>query len=116
MWGLHLPVAPTPAGQGPGAVTLTVAFSGRSPWTGQASRGEAQRQRAGLGFAVSALQVSQPPAWLGSGSGGCRVEDRGPSRCGMSSLGEDQAERRPLGGHCGCHEAPGQGGDWTLAW
>ncbi|XP_024848947.1 endosomal/lysosomal proton channel TMEM175 isoform X10 [Bos taurus] len=87
MWGLHLPVAPTPAGQGPGAVTLTVAFSGRSPWTGQASRGEAQRQRAGLGFAVSALQVSQPPAWLGSGSGGCRVEDRGPSRCGMSSLG-----------------------------
>ena len=39
-WGLHLPVAPTPAGQGPGVVTLTVAFSGLSPWTGQASRGE----------------------------------------------------------------------------
>uniref|UniRef100_A0AAA9TX36 Endosomal/lysosomal proton channel TMEM175 n=1 Tax=Bos taurus TaxID=9913 RepID=A0AAA9TX36_BOVIN len=38
-------------------------------------------------IAIGAVQVSQPPAWLGSGSGGCRVEDRGPSRCGMSSLG-----------------------------
>lgn len=64
-WGLHLPVAPTPAGQGPGVVTLTVAFSGRSPWTGQASRGEAQRQRAGLGFAASALWVGQPPGLAG---------------------------------------------------
>lgn len=66
MWGLHLPVDPTPAGQGPwgplgpGEVTLTMAFSGRFPWTGQANKGEAQRWRTGWVCSIHAAGGSAP--------------------------------------------------------
>lgn len=53
--------------------------------------------------------ISPPSSGRAQAVGVIVWRTEGLAGCGASGLGEEQAERRPLGGRCGCHEAPGQG-------